>query len=74
MSFSSSRASVTNSQCLMADFEQTFLLSTCSRDIFQGPVHLNVMRISISEWEIQSLGVVGEYRGCPHVRMQDFSA
>jgi hypothetical protein len=58
----------------MADFEQTFLLSTCSRDIFQGPVHLNVMRISISEWEIQSLGVVGEYRGCPHVRMQDFSA
>jgi hypothetical protein len=51
----------------MADFEQTFLLSTCSRDIFH-------MRISISEWEIQSLGVVGEYRGCPHVRMQDFSA
>jgi hypothetical protein len=58
----------------MADFEQISLLSTCSRDIFQALVHLNVMRISISEREIQSLGVVGEYRSCPHVRMQDFIA
>ncbi len=74
MIFRSSRASVANSQCLMADFEQISLLSTFSRDIFQALVHLNVMRFSISEWEIQSLGVVGEYRSCPHVRMQGFSA